>query len=648
MIELLFKVASNNASRAGRPVVIGVGASKPTITKSTKQLINGGRAKIDAANGLSKLQQGRYKAAADKILKVIGDTTCRKFLEAEPKLVDLLQSFTKSQFGKSLDVMQELKDRFHLDPYLSAHVEPLYKLIRDRAIVQYLTPFASADLRTMAEVFRTDVSGVKSWKCVTILLNEWNQLYYVPLCNRFGHYLLLIVHLPFLSLGIPIATILFPYTIYIFFSLQLEFCSIVDTNNRVPNIIPVTLFYSLVFKNNLNNIFSPEFILPIKSQFGAEFRRFSISLGGGRPSPSFNEFYETVQNIHRLTEEQRAGTHITYVSQDGSNLPISNDDNLRKALENLPKILRIVVQNKGESLEEEFGYGVSNDTVLQRRRKVSISAPQDFRRVSSILDADILPHELRRVRLCKFYNNKPLGFFIRDDNIIFLSYSERLTPWGPIATPGIFISRLLPNGLAASTNLLSINDEILEVNGIDVSEKSLDQVTDIMIANSTNLILTVKPAVPSSFPYLTYAPPPYTIPPPPGYCSPQQQRMSQSCYSFHSNLHYYGRENHAEIARRNNPDIFVMTYNLTGGFGEFDVNDRQRSGMPRTAKTDGLKSLLDEKPSQTRKGLVEELGVDKATVFRRLHEMGKIRKLGKWVPYELSENCIGRRFNSCI
>uniref|UniRef100_A0A1I7WCG4 Truncated gag protein n=1 Tax=Heterorhabditis bacteriophora TaxID=37862 RepID=A0A1I7WCG4_HETBA len=26
--------------------------------------------------------------------------------------------------------------------------------------------------------------------------------------------------------------------------------------------------------------------------------------------------------------------------------------------------------------------------------------------------------------------------------------------------------------------------------------------------------------------------------------------------------------------------------------------------------------------------------------------MGKIRKLGKWVPYELSENSIGRRLNS--
>ena len=37
-------------------------------------------------------------------------------------------------------------------------------------------------------------------------------------------------------------------------------------------------------------------------------------------------------------------------------------------------------------------------------------------------------------------------------------------------------------------------DEVLEVNGIEVSGKTLDQVTDMMVANSSNLIITVKPA----------------------------------------------------------------------------------------------------------------------------------------------------------
>ncbi|KJH43274.1 PDZ/DHR/GLGF domain protein [Dictyocaulus viviparus] len=236
--------------------------------------------------------------------------------------------------------------------------------------------------------------------------------------------------------------------------------------------------------------------------------------------------------------------------------------NLKKALETRGRVLRLLVKHKGESLEEQYGYGVSQEILSRKKRKITISAPQDFRRVSSILDADVLPHELRRVRLCKFYNNKPLGFYIRD------GVSERITAWGITTSPGIFISRLLPNGLAASTNLLSVNDEIIEVNGIDVFGKTLDQVTDIMIANSANLILTVKPALNSHFPRLPYIIPPrcgvmpfppayyspcgyrpqrdYDIPPgiPPSYCTP----MSQS-FCGQSNLYHYGRENQPEMER---------------------------------------------------------------------------------------------------
>ena len=52
--------------------------------------------------------------------------------------------------------------------------------------------------------------------------------------------------------------------------------------------------------------------------------------------------------------------------------------------------------------------------------------------------------------------------------------------------PGIFISRLVPGGLAESTGLLAVNDEVLEVNGIEVAGKSLDQVC-ILLLLFTNL-----------------------------------------------------------------------------------------------------------------------------------------------------------------
>merc|ERR1712038_1932580 len=119
---------------------------------------------------------------------------------------------------------------------------------------------------------------------------------------------------------------------------------------------------------------------------------------------------------------------------------------------------------------------------------ISISKPQEFRQVSSIIDVDVVPETCRRVRLLKHGSDKPLGFYIRDGT------SVRVTPAGLEKVPGIFISRLLAGGLAESTGLLAVNDEVLEVNGIEVAGKSLDQVTDMMVANSSNLIITVKPA----------------------------------------------------------------------------------------------------------------------------------------------------------
>ena len=85
-------------------------------------------------------------------------------------------------------------------------------------------------------------------------------------------------------------------------------------------------------------------------------------------------------------------------------------------------------------------------------------------------------------------SDKPLGFYIRD------GVGLRVTPHGIEKVPAIFISRLLPGGLAESTGLLAVNDEVVEVNGIEVSGKTLDQVTDMMVANSSNLIITIKPA----------------------------------------------------------------------------------------------------------------------------------------------------------
>ena len=160
-----------------------------------------------------------------------------------------------------------------------------------------------------------------------------------------------------------------------------------------------------------------------------------------------------------------------------------------------------MIQRKGEVADSTVYFGKSfaavgrttlMDSVLgggdKAKTAIAISQPSEFRQVSAIIDVDVVPETCRRVRLLKHGSDRPLGFYIRDGT------SVRVTPAGLEKVPGIFISRLVPGGLAESTGLLAVNDEVLEVNGIEVMGKSLDQVTDMMVANSSNLIVTVKPA----------------------------------------------------------------------------------------------------------------------------------------------------------
>ncbi|XP_064836255.1 partitioning defective 6 homolog gamma-like [Oncorhynchus masou masou] len=229
----------------------------------------------------------------------------------------------------------------------------------------------------------------------------------------------------------------------------------------------------------------------VKSKYGAEFRRFSVD----RFKPGkFEDFYKLIMHVHRISNME---VMIGYADIHGDLLPINNDDNFCKAVSTAHPLLRVFIQRQEEVDYSSYGthsltrkkkavVALRND-VNRKRPHIRIGMPQDFRPVSSIIDVDILPESHRRVRLYRHGSDKPLGFYIRDGT------SVRVTPHGLEKVPGIFISRMVPGGLAESTGLLAVNDEVLEVNGIEVTGKTLDQVTDMMIANSHNLIVTVKP-----------------------------------------------------------------------------------------------------------------------------------------------------------
>uniref|UniRef100_F1KXA4 COP9 signalosome complex subunit 1 n=1 Tax=Ascaris suum TaxID=6253 RepID=F1KXA4_ASCSU len=197
-------VAVSSTTRVGR---YAMNASQ-TASKNMKELIETSKAKIAAVIALYGLNSKNFKAVAEKCLqidldyfnypsllcakdiaifgtfcalatferselkeKVLASALFRKFLESEPKLVELLQKFCRSEFGTCLDIMEEVRDHLLLNMYLSPHVKEIYHLIRRRAIVQYFTPYAVADISHMAEVFRVSVQEMED-ELVELIEND--------------------------------------------------------------------------------------------------------------------------------------------------------------------------------------------------------------------------------------------------------------------------------------------------------------------------------------------------------------------------------------------------------------------------------------------------------------------------------------------
>lgn len=81
--------------------------------------------------------------------------------------------------------------------------------------------------------------------------------------------------------------------------------------------------------------------------------------------------------------------------------------------------------------------------------------------------------------------------------------------------------------------------------------------------------------------------------------------------------------------------------------GDFDVINEERGRPPKKFEDTELQTLLDEDNGQTQQQLAEQLNVTQQTVSLRLKAMGKILKVGRWVPHELSDRQQENRKTTC-
>lgn len=167
-------------------------------------------AKLKCASGLAHLEGRKYKLAARKFLetgielgnnyseviapqdvatygglcalvsfdraelknRVIDNSTFRNFLELVPEVRELINDFYASRYASCLEYLQNLKPNLSLDIHLHDHLDTLYTQIRHKAIIQYTHPFSSVNLHSMADAFRTDVSGLEKELAALITDNQ--------------------------------------------------------------------------------------------------------------------------------------------------------------------------------------------------------------------------------------------------------------------------------------------------------------------------------------------------------------------------------------------------------------------------------------------------------------------------------------------
>jgi len=78
----------------------------------------------------------------------------------------------------------------------------------------------------------------------------------------------------------------------------------------------------------------------------------------------------------------------------------------------------------------------------------------------------------------------------------------------------------------------------------------------------------------------------------------------------------------------------------------FDLSDKKRENRPRKIEDCQLQALLDEDDTQSQKMLAEQLSISQATISMRIHAMGKVQKIGKWMPHEMNDRQMERRQNT--
>ncbi|KAK6046700.1 hypothetical protein COOONC_15795 [Cooperia oncophora] len=82
--------------------------------------------------------------------------------------------------------------------------------------------------------------------------------------------------------------------------------------------------------------------------------------------------------------------------------------------------------------------------------------------------------------------------------------------------------------------------------------------------------------------------------------------------------------------------------------GDFDLQNESRGRPECKLNNDELKAVVEADPTQSTRELAAKFGVCKVTISSHLKQIGKSRKLDRWVPHDLSDRQKRVRLEACL
>jgi len=82
--------------------------------------------------------------------------------------------------------------------------------------------------------------------------------------------------------------------------------------------------------------------------------------------------------------------------------------------------------------------------------------------------------------------------------------------------------------------------------------------------------------------------------------------------------------------------------------GNFDLSNELRGRPKSKVNNDELMVTVESDPSQSTYELSLKFGVSKQTILTHLAQIGKVKKLDKWIPQELNEKQKQKRLEACF